>query len=154
MAAEGAQVTIVDLNEEKAVECIALIEKDGGVATFVKANVAKRDEIARAVEASASGGALHVLVNAAQYFAMPKALELVTDKDWELSEATGPKATFRFMQLAHPFLKAAGAASVINFVRDRPLAESLTPDHIRRLRVRSERSPRWRRTNGRPTASG
>lgn len=116
LAAEGAQVTIVDLNEEKAVECIALIEKDGGVATFVKANVAKRDEIARAVEASASGGALHVLVNAAQYFAMPKALELVTDKDWELSEATGPKATFRFMQLAHPFLKAAGAASVINFV--------------------------------------
>lgn len=115
LAAEGAQV-IVDLNEEKAVECIALIEKDGGVATFVKANVAKRDEIARAVEASASGGALHVLVNAAQYFAMPKALELVTDKDWELSEATGPKATFRFMQLAHPFLKAAGAASVINFV--------------------------------------
>lgn len=116
LAAEGAAVTIVDLNDEKAAECVALIENDGGVARFVRANVAKRDDIAHAVEASAVDGRLHVLVNAAQYFAMPKALELVSDKDWELSEATGPKATFRFMQLAYPYLKAAGRGSVINFV--------------------------------------
>ncbi|BBY21961.1 SDR family NAD(P)-dependent oxidoreductase [Mycobacterium stomatepiae] len=116
LAAEGARVTIADLNEDKAAECVDLIEKDGGTAAFVKANVAKREDIAAAVKAAAHGGELHVLVNAAQYFAMPKALELVTDKDWELSEATGPKATFRFMQLAHPVLKAAGNASVINFV--------------------------------------
>ncbi|ORV86206.1 SDR family NAD(P)-dependent oxidoreductase [Mycolicibacterium iranicum] len=116
LAAEGAAVTIVDLNEDKAAECIGLIAQAGGVARFVEANVAKRDDIAAAVQAAASGGTLHVLVNAAQYFAMPKALELVSDKDWELSEATGPKATFRFMQLAHPFLKAAGKASVVNFV--------------------------------------
>ena len=122
LAAEGAHVTIVDLNDDKAAECIELIERDGGTAAFVKANVAKRDEISTAVEAAAASGALHVLVNAAQYFAMPKALELVTDKDWELSEATGPKATFRFMQIAHPFLKAAGKASVINFVSGSALA--------------------------------
>ena len=122
LAAEGAHITIVDLNDDKAAECIELIERDGGTAAFVKANVAKRDEISTAVEAAAASGALHVLVNAAQYFAMPKALELVTDKDWELSEATGPKATFRFMQIAHPFLKAAGKASVINFVSGSALA--------------------------------
>jgi NAD(P)-dependent dehydrogenase (short-subunit alcohol dehydrogenase family) len=116
LASEGAFVTIVDLNEEKAAECIELIEKDRGSAAFVKANVAKRDEIAAAVDAAALDGRLHVLVNAAQYFAMPKALELVSDKDWELSEATGPRATFRFMQLAHPFLKTAEKSSVINFV--------------------------------------
>lgn len=116
LAAEGARVTIVDLNEDKAAECVSLIEQAGGLAHFVRANVAKREDIAVAVDAAADGGALHVLVNAAQYFAMPKALELVSDKDWELSEATGPRATFRFMQLAHPFLKAAGKASVINFV--------------------------------------
>lgn len=116
LAAEGARVTIVDLNADKAAECIGLIEQAGGSATFVKANVAKREDITAAVAAAATGGVLHVLVNAAQYFAMPKALELVSDKDWELSEATGPRATFRFMQVAHPFLTAAGKSSVVNFV--------------------------------------
>ncbi|WP_046314950.1 SDR family NAD(P)-dependent oxidoreductase [Mycobacterium sp. UM_Kg1] len=122
LAADGARVTIVDLNEQKAAECVELIAREGGTASFVKANVAKREDIAAAVQAAAADDVLHILVNAAQYFAMPKALELVSDKDWELSEATGPKATFRFMQTAHPFLKAAGNASVINFVSGSALA--------------------------------
>jgi NAD(P)-dependent dehydrogenase (short-subunit alcohol dehydrogenase family) len=53
---------------------------------------------------------------------MPKALELVTDKDWELSEATGPKATFRLMQTAHRFLRASGRASVVNFTSGSAIA--------------------------------
>jgi NAD(P)-dependent dehydrogenase (short-subunit alcohol dehydrogenase family) len=116
LAAEGARVTIVDLNEDKGRECIGLIQSAGGTAEFVKANVAKRDDIEAATAAAAVDGRLDILVNAAQYFAMPKALELVTDKDWELSEATGPKATFRFMQSAFGYLKKTGKASVINFV--------------------------------------
>ncbi|WP_299577263.1 SDR family NAD(P)-dependent oxidoreductase [uncultured Williamsia sp.] len=122
LAQEGAHVTIVDLNEEKGRECVGLITDEGGSAGFVRANVAKRDDIAAAVAEATVDGKLDVLVNAAQYFAMPKALELVTDKDWELSEATGPKATFRFMQLAHPALVASGGASVVNFVSGSALA--------------------------------
>ncbi|KUI21679.1 short-chain dehydrogenase [Mycobacterium sp. GA-1285] len=116
LAAEGALVTIVDLNEEKGRECVGLIESAGGRAAFARANVAKREDIEAAVHGAAVDGRLDVLVNAAQYFAMPKALELVSDKDWELSEATGPKATFRFMQTAFGALKESGKASVINFV--------------------------------------
>jgi NAD(P)-dependent dehydrogenase (short-subunit alcohol dehydrogenase family) len=122
LAEEGARVAVVDLNEQKGHECVELIQKDGGAAQFIKANVAKRDDIEAAVTAAAVDGRLQVLVNAAQYFAMPKALELVSDKDWELSEATGPKASFRFMQVAHPFLKASGKASVVNFVSGSALA--------------------------------
>ncbi|ORW16402.1 short-chain dehydrogenase [Mycolicibacter nonchromogenicus] len=116
LAAEGARVTIVDLNDDKGRECVDLIEADGGTAAFARANVAKREDISSAVEAATVDGRIDILVNAAQYFAMPKALELVSDKDWELSEATGPKASFRFMQTAYPALKASGSASVINFV--------------------------------------
>jgi NAD(P)-dependent dehydrogenase (short-subunit alcohol dehydrogenase family) len=116
LAAEGARVTVVDLNEDKGRECVKLIESVGGSAVFVKANVAKREDIESATAEAAVGGQLDVLVNAAQYFAMPKALELVSDKDWELSEATGPRATFRFMQAAFEYLKESGNASVINFV--------------------------------------
>lgn len=123
LAAEGAIVTVVDLNEEKGRECVELITGDGGRAAFVKANIAKREAIEEAVAAAVSTeGTLDVLVNAAQYFAMPKALQLVSEKDWELSEATGPKATFRFMQIAHAALAASGRASVINFTSGSALA--------------------------------
>lgn len=122
LAAEGAHVTVVDLNADKASECVELITSAGGAAQFTKANVAKREEIEAAVAAAAIDDRLDILVNAAQFFAMPKALELVSDKDWELSEATGPKATFRFMQSAFPFLRSTGHGSVINFVSGSALA--------------------------------
>ena len=122
LAEEGARVTVADLNEEKGRECVELIAAAAGIAQFVKANVAKRDDIEAAVRAAAIDHRLDILVNAAQFFAMPKALELVSDKDWELSEATGPKATFRFMQTAFPFLRVTGRASVINFVSGSALA--------------------------------
>ena len=123
LAAEGARVTVVDLNGDKGAECVELITEAGGEASFFRANIAKRDAIEEAVAASVgSEGRLDVLVNAAQYFAMPKALELVSEKDWELSEATGPKATFRFMQVAHAALKASGRASVVNFTSGSALA--------------------------------
>ena len=122
LAEEDARVTVVDLNEEKGRECVELITSKGGFAQFVRANVAKRDDIDAAVRTAAIDDRLDVLVNAAQFFAMPKALELVSDKDWELSEATGPKATFRFMQAAFPYLRDAGKASVINFVSGSALA--------------------------------
>lgn len=123
LAAEGAIVTVVDLNEEKGHECVELIAGESGRASFVRANIAKRDAIEAAVAAALSPeGALDVLVNAAQFFAMPKALHLVSEKDWELSEATGPKATFRFMQVAHAALVASGRASVVNFTSGSALA--------------------------------
>jgi NAD(P)-dependent dehydrogenase (short-subunit alcohol dehydrogenase family) len=124
LADQGAHVTVVDLNEEKGRERVELIRAKDGQAAFVKANVAHRDAIEAAVHAVADSadGRIDIMVNAAQFFAMPKALELVTDKDWELSEATGPKATFRFMQIGFPFLRASGRASVINFVSGSALA--------------------------------
>lgn len=122
LAEEGAHVTVADLNEEKGRECVELIAAAGGLAQFVKANVAKRADIEDAVCAAATDHRLDILVNAAQFFAMPKALELVSEKDWELSEATGPKASFRFMQAAFPFLRVTGRASVVNFVSGSALA--------------------------------
>lgn len=110
LASLGAHVTIVDLNGEKGLERVERIRGNRGQASFIRANVAHRDAIQAAVHevAETGNGRIDILVNAAQFFAMPKALELVSDKDWELSEATGPKATFRFMQLCFPFLRESG----------------------------------------------
>ncbi|WP_253849115.1 SDR family NAD(P)-dependent oxidoreductase [Mycobacterium asiaticum] len=124
LAELGAHVTIVDLNEDKAAECVEQIRMKDGRASWLRANVARREDIEAAVHrvAADGDGRIDIMVNAAQFFAMPKALELVTEKDWELSEATGPKATFRFMQIGFPFLRASGRASVINFVSGSALA--------------------------------
>ena len=123
LAEEGATVTVVDLNEEKGLECVALIADAGGQARFVRANIAKDEQVEQAVALAVEPtGSLDVLVNAAQFFAMPKALELVSMRDWDLSEATGPRATFRFMQLAFPSLKASGRASVVNFTSGSAIA--------------------------------
>ena len=123
IAAEGAVATVADINVEKGEECVAHIEAAGGHAQFVHANVAKDDLIQRTVDAAVEwSGGLAVLVNVAQYFAPSKALELVSMKDWELSEATGPRASFRFMQLAYPYLRASGHGSVINFTSGSAIA--------------------------------
>jgi NAD(P)-dependent dehydrogenase (short-subunit alcohol dehydrogenase family) len=123
LAAEGAVVTVADINTEKGEECVAQIEAAGGGAQFVQANVAKDDAIQRTVDAAAEwSGGLSVLVNVAQYFAPSRAFELVSMKDWELSEATGPRASFRFMQLAYPHLRASSHGSVINFTSGSAIA--------------------------------
>ena len=123
LASEGAVVTVADINTEKAEECVAQIEAAGGNAQFVQANVAKDDAIQRTVDAAVEwSGGLSVLVNVAQYFAPSKAFELVSMKDWELSEATGPRASFRFMQLCYPHLKESGHGSVINFTSGSAIA--------------------------------
>lgn len=123
LAAEGAIVTVADLSEEKGKGCVNAIIEAGGAASFVKANVAKLDDVKRAVSAAVdSSESLDILVNAAQYFALPKALQLVTLKDWDLSESTGPRATFHFMQEAYPYLKASARASVVNFTSGSAIA--------------------------------
>jgi NAD(P)-dependent dehydrogenase (short-subunit alcohol dehydrogenase family) len=123
LAAEGAIVTVVDLSEEKGEECVRDIAKAGGRAAFVKANVAKLDDVKRAVSVAVEpSNTLDILVNAAQYFALPKALQFVTLKDWNLSESTGPRATFHFMQEAFPHLRASGRASVVNFTSGSAIA--------------------------------
>lgn len=115
LAAEGASISIADINAKAGESSAESIESAGGQALFSHCNVAKEDDVSRAVEITASTfGRIDVLVNAAQYFAPTRALELTTLKDWDLSHATGPLATFRFMRDCLPHLKVRGG-SIINF---------------------------------------
>ncbi|MEJ2206370.1 MAG: SDR family NAD(P)-dependent oxidoreductase [Gemmatimonadota bacterium] len=115
LAAEGASISIVDINAEAGAAAAQAITSTGGRAHFMRCNVAKDEDIARSVDETAGRfGRIDVLVNAAQYFARPRTLERTTMKDWELCHATGPLATFRFMQACLPHLKERGG-SIVNF---------------------------------------
>ncbi len=115
LAAEGAEVVIADLNQQAGEATAAAIVDAGGKATFVRGNAAKDEDLERIVETVAARGSLHALVNLTQYFAPSRPFDVVTTKDWDLAERTGPRASFRLMQLCYPLLRAAGAGSVVNF---------------------------------------
>lgn len=57
LAGLGAQVTIVDLNEEKGLDRVERIRGNCGRASFIRANVAHRDAIEAAVHEVAETGA-------------------------------------------------------------------------------------------------
>jgi NAD(P)-dependent dehydrogenase (short-subunit alcohol dehydrogenase family) len=115
LAADGASVAIVDINTQAGEEAAKSVEGRGGRAHFSRCNVAKAEDIEQAVsEAVEAFGRIDVLVNAAQYFAPVKAVERTSMKDWELSHATGPLATLRFMTACLPHLKERGG-SIVNF---------------------------------------
>jgi len=115
LAEEGAEVVIVDLNQHAGQATADAIVEAGGKASFLRCNAAKDEDIVQVVETVAARGELHALVNLTQYFAPSRAFELVSMKDWELAERTGPRASFRFMQLCYPLFRAAGFGSVVNF---------------------------------------
>ena len=117
LAAEGAKVTVVDLNAAGGNDCVDEIKSEGGMASLFHADITDESAPQAAVNyAIGLGDSLDILVNNAQYFPPLKALELVSIRDWELSEATGPKAAFRFMQAASPYLRTSGRASVVNVI--------------------------------------
>ncbi|MBM4265362.1 MAG: SDR family oxidoreductase [Deltaproteobacteria bacterium] len=115
LAAEGASISIADINAEAGAAAAGAIVDAGGRAHFTRCNVAKPEDVERSVaEATEAFGRIDVLVNAAQYFAPPRTIERTSMKDWDLSHATGPLATLRFMQACLPHLKERGG-SIVNF---------------------------------------
>ena len=115
LAAEGAEVIIADLNQGAGEATARAIVDAGGTASFIRCNAAKADDIQHVVDTVADRGRLHALVNLTQYFAPSRAVPLVSMKDWDLAERTGPRASFLFMQLCYPLFQAAGSGSVVNF---------------------------------------
>ena len=82
-AAEGANVGVVDRNEEAGRSVVAEIEAAGGTAMFAAADVAKEDAVNAAVATiTAALGAPNVLFNHAGSIIIKPFLE-TTLADWE-----------------------------------------------------------------------
>ena len=86
LAAEGAQVVVVDILEEMGQRTADRIEEGGGTCIFVKADVSKTDEVRRAVEVTRREfGRLHCLVNCAATYEGDIFRNVVEtpEKDWD-----------------------------------------------------------------------
>ena len=112
LAAEGAAVALVGRTEATLLAVAAEIEKPGGTALPVVADVTRLADIQRCVADTVSAfGGLDILVNNAQIPALGSILE-VTDEAFSACWESGPLAAFRLMKACHPYLGPGGV--VIN----------------------------------------
>jgi len=117
LSEEGADVAVLDIDEESVAETAKLIESTGARALALPIDVRSRNgceaAIAHTVEAF---GCLDILVNNAAWTPTPgKLLVDFDDETFARVLDSNLWATFWCMQAAHPHLLIQGGGSIINF---------------------------------------
>ncbi len=112
-AAEGARVGIVDINAKAGLEVVADIERGGGKACFVQADVSKAADVERAVrEIGERLGPITVLFNHAGSIVIKPFLE-TTEEDWDRLTEINVKSMFLMTRAVLPQMIAAGGGSIV-----------------------------------------
>jgi NAD(P)-dependent dehydrogenase (short-subunit alcohol dehydrogenase family) len=114
-AAEGAQVVVSDVNEERSAEVVATITAAGGDATFVRADVAVASEVQALVEATvARYGKLHIAVNNAGIPGAGLPIPDYPDADWQRGIDVMLSGVFYGMKHQIPRILEAGGGAIVN----------------------------------------
>jgi 3-oxoacyl-[acyl-carrier protein] reductase len=114
-AAEGGRVVLADLNGEAAEAVAAEIDKAGGAAIGLKADVTKRADTSAMMRAALDTyGRLDVLVNNAGVSHRNKPMTEVTEEEYDLIYAVNVKAIYLAALEAIPLLRAQGGGCIIN----------------------------------------
>jgi NAD(P)-dependent dehydrogenase (short-subunit alcohol dehydrogenase family) len=115
-AKEGARVVVADFSEASGRETVAQVQKAGGLATFVKADVSNEDDARGMVQhAVATFGRVDALYNNAGV--MPEADHSVIDTDvatWDQVMAVNVRGVFLGCKYAIPQMLDQGSGSIIN----------------------------------------
>jgi 3-oxoacyl-[acyl-carrier protein] reductase len=115
LATDGWPIVCVDVNGARALETVALIERNGGAARAVCGDVtaASTATNARALAEDAFGG-ISALVNCAA-MRHPGSVTDITEAQWDETVDVCLKGTFLFCQAVVPSIIAAGGGSIVNF---------------------------------------
>jgi NAD(P)-dependent dehydrogenase (short-subunit alcohol dehydrogenase family) len=115
-AKEGAKVVVAEYSETAGRETVAMVEAEGGTATYVRADVSKEADAKAMVDhALAAYGRVDVLYNNAGI--MPEADHSVIDTDvatWDQVMAVNVRGVFLGCTYAIPRMVEQGSGSVIN----------------------------------------
>ena len=112
-AREGAKVAIADINEKDALETVRTIEKDGGAASFVHADLVKVADIGNMVQATvARYGRLDIFYHNAG-IAGPGRIEFTTEEAYDQTLDIHLKAGFFGAKFAAPEIKKGGGGSIL-----------------------------------------
>jgi 3-oxoacyl-[acyl-carrier protein] reductase len=114
LAADGAKVGVLDLNQDAAQAVAAQITAAGGQAVGLGADVSKRDQVQAAVDSLVEHfGGLHVLVNNAGVL-RDNLLFKMTDDDWTLVMEVHLRGAFLCSQIAQKHMVAAKYGRIVS----------------------------------------
>ncbi len=131
LARQGARVAIVDIDQNEGCETLKMIERAGGEAIFLQADVAQSSEVQGAINRTISvWERLDILVNNAGTMRFQAAIDLPED-DWDRVIAVNLRAAFLFSKYALPHMKdqrgrKGGAIINISSVHARATTRNLT----------------------------
>ncbi|MGI8797081.1 MAG: SDR family NAD(P)-dependent oxidoreductase [Acidimicrobiia bacterium] len=112
-AEHGAQIAVVDMNDNDAAETVGLVEQAGSKAVAIHADVSRRADVDAMVAATVEAfGQLDVLYNNAA-LQMSGRLVDTTEEEWDITIATNLSAIFWACRAAMPHL-LDGGGSIIN----------------------------------------
>ena len=113
-AREGAAVAVAGRSEERGRKVVAGIEKSGGKAIFILADVRRADDCRRAVDHTVRAfGRLDVLLNNAGVYYPHDTLEC-SEEEWDLQLDINLKGAFLMSKFALPGMIAQGGGVIVN----------------------------------------
>lgn len=113
-ASHGASIAVIDVNDEGARETVGLVEKEGGAAIALHADVSTADDCARMVAETAEAfGRIDVLYNNAAVQMSGRLVEC-SENDWDRTIATNLNAVFWACRAAIPVMLGGEGGSIIN----------------------------------------
>ena len=126
---EGANVVVVDVNQEAGQAVVEQIMGQGGQATFAYADVSKAADCEAMVQAAEETyGKLNVLFNNAGIMHSQDDNALTTEEDiWDLTMNINLKGVFLGCKYGIPALRRAGGGSIINTASFVALLGAATP---------------------------
>ena len=115
-AAEGATVVVVDIEDKSGCETVAAIERAGGRAVYVHADVSNAADSAQMIaSAERAFGKLNVLFNNAGIMHSQDDDAVSTDETiWDLTMNVNAKSVFLGCKYGIPALRRASGGSIIN----------------------------------------
>ena len=114
-AAEGAAVALSARTESEVLETAAEIEKAGGKAVAVAADVSREEDCERIVSAAREAfGAVHILVNNAGIYGPVRAAEKITAHEWDDVMAVNLRGPFLMARLVLPEMYQRGSGAIVN----------------------------------------
>jgi NAD(P)-dependent dehydrogenase (short-subunit alcohol dehydrogenase family) len=115
LAHEGASIVVVDINETGGAETVSMIEKAGGKATFVRADVVKEADVRRMLETAVSKyGRLDILHNNAGIGVGAPGYPIAEPARWHLVIEIDLQAVILGTGLAAPIMEKGGGGAIVN----------------------------------------
>ena len=114
LAEAGAKIAVLDINEDKGHETVAMIQAKGGQSVFIKCDVCSDPECQAAVEKTLSEfGKIDILFNNAG-IAIRKSTVALEESEWDLALNVTLKGVFMLSHHVIPHMIASGGGSIIN----------------------------------------